>query len=67
MTNEGRKIELGVDLLLTHWADVLNIKKTQVPAVFTLNEVKTQTGYKILAGDSSAIVKFLFLLATRCT
>ena len=59
MTNEGRKIEFGVGLLLSHWADVLNIKKTQGPVVFTSNEVKTQTGYKILAGDSSAIVKFL--------
>ena len=59
MTNEGRKIECGVGLLLSHWADVLNIKKTQGPVVFTSNEVKTQTGYKILAGDSSAIVKFL--------
>ena len=26
MTNEGRKIEFGVGLLLSHWADVLNIK-----------------------------------------
>lgn len=59
MTNEGRKIEFGVGLLLSHWADVLNIKKTQGPVVFTSNEVKTQTGYKILAGDSDAIVKFL--------
>ena len=59
VTNKGRNITKGVDLLLTHWADVLNIKKTQVPAVFTSNKVKMQTGYKIIAGDSSAIVKFL--------
>ena len=38
MTNEGRKIEFGVGLLLSHWADVLNIKKTQGPVVFTSND-----------------------------